>query len=120
MNTFFSSVAKNKCPNCLEGNFFVVNNPYNFRKFDDMHKECPKCGMDFRQEPGFYFGAAMMSYVLQVMVVFTTYLFLQIIWEINFFYFVGAVTALLILLMPITFRVSRLLWINALVTKPKK
>src|SRR5438128_219522 len=98
MNKFLYSVIKNKCPNCSEGNFFIFNNPYNLRNFDDMHKRCSVCGMDFRQEPGFYFGAAITSYALQVVVVFTTYLFLQVIVKIKFFYFVGAVAVLLIIL----------------------
>ena len=120
MTKFLHSVLNNKCPHCGEGNFFIVNNPFNIRRFDDMNKKCPHCGMDFMQEPGFYFGAAITSYVLQVFVVFLTYLFLQIIIEIDFFAFVGIVAGLLILLIPVTFRTSRLLWINMLGTKPKK
>lgn len=120
MNSFLHSVIKNKCPNCLKGNFFIINNPYNLRKFDEMNKRCPVCETDFRQGPGFYLGAAITSYALQVVVVFTTYFFLQVIIEIKFFYFVGVVALLLILLIPVTFRISRLLWINMLGTKPKK
>jgi uncharacterized protein (DUF983 family) len=84
-----------------------------------MNHKCPKCGMDFRQEPGFYFGAAIVSYALQAGLMFLTYLFLQVIIEINFWYFVAVFTLELILLVPLTFRVSRLLWINMLGTKPK-
>ena len=31
-----------------------------------MHKECAACGEDFEREPGFYFGAAYVSYALTV------------------------------------------------------
>ena len=119
INNFFYSVVKNKCPNCLEGNFFICDNAYNLRKFELMNNKCPICRMDFRQEPGFYFGAAIMSYVLQAGLMLLTYLFLQVIIEINFWYFVAAFTLELILLLPLTFRISRLLWINMLGTKPK-
>ena len=119
MNKFIYSVVKNKCPNCLEGNFFICDNPYNLRKFDDMNNRCPKCGMDFKQEPGFYLGAAIVSYGLQAGLLFLTYFFLQVLIEMNFWYFVGAFALELILLVPLTFRISRLLWINMLGTKPK-
>jgi hypothetical protein len=84
-----------------------------------MNNKCPICGMDFRQEPGFYFGAAIVSYALQAGLMFLIYFFLQVIIEINFWYFVAAFTVELILLVPLTFRISRLLWINMLGTKSK-
>jgi uncharacterized protein (DUF983 family) len=120
MNKFITSVTKNKCPNCLEGNFFVHNNMYSFSKFDKMNNECPKCGMSFRQEPGFYLGAAIVSYAMQAALLFLTYFFFQVLVEVPFWYFVGIFSALLILLVPFTFRISRLLWINMLGKKPKE
>jgi uncharacterized protein (DUF983 family) len=119
MNKFISSVVKNKCPNCLEENFFVSNSIFNLRTFDTMNKSCPKCEMDFRQEPGFYFGAAIMSYGIQAALLLISYLLFQVLIELPFWYFFGTFSILLILLMPFTFRISRLLWINMLGTKPK-
>ena len=119
MNKFVSSVAKNKCPNCGKGNFFICDNPYNLGKFSDMNNNCPNCGMDFRQEPGFYLGAAIVSYAMQAGLLFLTYFFFQVLVEINFWYFVAFFAIELILLVPLTFRISRLLWINMLGTKPK-
>ena len=84
-----------------------------------MNNNCPNCGMDFRQEPGFYFGAAIVSYILQAALMFLTYFFLQVVVEINFWYFVGIFSLELLFLVPLTFRISRLLWINLLGTKPK-
>jgi uncharacterized protein (DUF983 family) len=120
MNKFISSVVKNKCPNCLGDNFFVYNNIYSFSKFDKMNQACTKCGMDFRQEPGFYFGAAIMSYAMQAVLLLISYLMLQVLIELPFWYFLGTFSVLLIVLMPFTFRISRLLWINILGTRPKQ
>lgn len=118
MNRFFVSVVKNKCPNCLEGSFFVHNNFYSFSKFDKMNKECPNCRMDFRQEPGFYFGAAIVSYAMQAVMLFFTFLLFQVLVELPFWYFVGVFSALLIVLIPFTFRISRLIWINMMGKRP--
>lgn len=119
MNKFIHSVLKNKCPHCGQGNFFETNNMYNLRTFDHMNKSCSNCGMDFRQEPGFYFGAAIMSYALQAVFLLLTYLVLQVLIELPFWYFLAAFSILLIVLLPFTFRISRLLWINMLGTRPK-
>jgi uncharacterized protein (DUF983 family) len=119
MNSFVHSVVHNKCPNCGEGDFFEYRTLFNWYTFDKMHKSCSKCGMDFRQEPGFYFGAAIMSYVIQAVLLGLTFVVLQVIVEIPFWYFLGAFTTLLIVLVPFTFRLSRLLWINMLGTRPK-
>jgi len=49
-----------KCPKCREGNLYVqpleLSNPLN------MHDQCSHCGLDFNPEPGFYFGAMIVSY----------------------------------------------------------
>ena len=84
MNKFISSVVKNKCPNCLQDNFFETNSMFNVRTFDRMNKCCTKCGMDFRQEPGFYFGAAIMSYAIQAVLLLLTYVVLQVLIELPF------------------------------------
>ncbi len=118
MNKFISSVVKNKCPNCLEGDFFISRNMYNLASFEKLHNKCTNCGMSFRQEPGFYLGAAIMSYAMQAGLLFLTYFFLQVVIVLSFWYFVAAFTVLLILLVPFTFRISRLLWINMLGTRP--
>lgn len=119
MNKFLFSVIKNKCPHCGQGDFFVPGHMFNPRTFDRMNKECSNCRMDFRQEPGFYFGAAIMSYALQAVMLLLSYILFQVLVEIPFWYFLGLFSGLLILLLPFTFRISRLLWINMLGTRPK-
>src|SRR3954466_6307205 len=103
MNKFLHSILKNRCPNCGEGKFFVSDRMYNLRTFDRMNNTCSNCGMDFRQEPGFYLGAAIMSYVMQAVLLFLTYLVFQVLLELSFWYFLGVFSVLLIVLMPFTF-----------------
>lgn len=84
-----------------------------------MHNRCEHCGMDFRQEPGFYFGAAIMSYVLQVIMIFPAYFFCLFTFDISVERFIFVVAIMLILAAPVNFRVSRILWINLLGSRPK-
>ena len=113
------SVTHNKCPHCLKGSFFISPNPYNLRKLGDMNNSCAKCGMDFRQEPGFYLGAAIMSYVLQVGVILLTYFIFRLGVNLSVNYCILIVAVVLLLLAPLTFQTSRLLWLNMLGTRPK-
>lgn len=114
----FISVVKNKCPNCLEGDFFKHPNVYSFSKFDQMDKICSKCGMSFVQEPGFYFGAAIMSYVIQVFVVLLLSPFFMVLLDFSAEQFIFTAAGVLIILAPLTYRWARLLWINMLGKRP--
>lgn len=53
-----------KCPQCHEGDMFVkpfkINDPLN------MNVRCKVCNLDFEQEPGFYFGAMFISYIITI------------------------------------------------------
>ena len=120
INKVVTSVLGNKCPACLKGNFFIYQNPYNLKTFTDMNKSCTNCGMDFIQEPGFYFGAAIISYILQALILFLTFIILQVVIELPVWHFIGCVAGILILALPITFRTSRLGWINLMGNFPKK
>jgi len=40
----------------------MFKKPFKWTDPLDMHHECTKCGLDFEPEPGFYFGALIISY----------------------------------------------------------
>ena len=105
------AVLNNKCPRCKEGSYYVTNNPYNLRKFATTEKGCDKCHFDFRQEPGFYFGATYVSYGIQVGVMLACYLLFYILLEMELWKFVTITAVTLFLLIPLTFRISRLTWL---------
>ena len=86
-----------------------------------MHHECPVCKEDFNREPGFYFGAAYVSYALTVALWVAVYVALFTfdyigwiqfqIWEDPIFFMVTGI-ALLLVLLPVLVRQSRVIWIN--------
>ncbi len=86
-----------------------------------MHKTCSQCGQRFEPEPGFYFGAAYVSYALTIALWVAYYVALITFESLGFFTFTFAEDAvafllggiaLLILLLPILYRASRAIWIN--------
>jgi len=50
----------NKCPKCKKGDLFIK--PFQFTDPLNMHPKCEECGLTFNPEPGFYFGALIISY----------------------------------------------------------
>ena len=112
------SILFNRCPRCHKGKFFRTDNPYNFSKFASMHPSCPVCGENYFPEPGFYYGAMFTSYILNVawfgVLLVTTFAFQTDDMEL-YWYFLW-ITVPLLILVPFTFRLSRLVWLNIFVT----
>ena len=81
-----------------------------------MPGKCPECGQKYEPEIGFYFGAMYVSYGLGVA------LFVAV-WLISGYFIPDAsamtviilVLSALVLFFPLSFRLSRLVWINIFV-----
>ena len=98
------AVLTQRCPRCLEGRIW--------RGFLSMNTACPTCDLAFEREPGYFTGAMVVSYALAVPVLGAIVIGLMTIGELD------AVPALLIgdtaylLLVPLIFRYSRVLWLH--------
>lgn len=106
------SIFTFSCPRCREGKMFPPDTLYTTR-FMNMNRSCPCCGQLFEPEPGYYLGAMFTSYALYLS-------FLVVIWlALNFFIEDVSIVMLgisflilVIILLPVTFRLSRALWIH--------
>ena len=118
------SILKHKCPSCGEGDMFVHRNLYSIKKIGEMHDKCPKCSEDFFREPGFYFGAAYVSYALTVALWVAVHVALYTFSTLGFFEFgflthpklfltTGVIT--LLILLPVIYRTSRAIWLSLFV-----
>ena len=107
------SIIKKKCPRCHEGEFFVNDRAYRMKDLGLTHPKCSNCQLNFVPEPGFYFGAAYVSYGLGVALFVAT--FLLVYWFVpeppTWLYVVVMVSATLILA-PVNYRMSRIIYIN--------
>jgi len=114
------AMVRFRCPRCGEGDLF--DGPaYRPSTTARMHASCPKCALDFQREPGFYFGAAYVSYALTValwVAVLVALLAFDAWGLITFGFFTHVGTflttgiALLVLLLPVIYRLSRAIWIS--------
>ncbi|MFY9310133.1 MAG: DUF983 domain-containing protein [Bacteroidia bacterium] len=80
-----------------------------------MNNRCPNCNEDFRREPGYYFGATYVSYALTVGFGIVLFLLLCVGLDISTTAFLWTFSALLIILLPVFYRLARLIWINLFV-----
>lgn len=104
------SILTNRCPLCHRGQVFASSNLFDLR-IGRMNESCPCCHMDFAQEPGFYWGAMYVSYALALLQVFATGLALFLFSMPFDFRSLGIILAVLLLLAPLNYRISRLVWL---------
>ena len=106
------SIFKMKCPRCQEGDFFT-SHPYNLKKAGDTYKECPKCGLKYSKEPGFYYGAMYVSYALGVALFVTLWVSFNLFFPDTRAGFQVTIVALLALLTaPYFYALSKIIWAN--------
>ncbi len=84
-----------------------------------MNDCCPNCKEDFKRESGFYIGAMYASYGLTVFYGIALFLLMVILFNLNVWTYLITFSISLILLLPVIYRKSRLIWINLFVG-PKK
>lgn len=106
-----AGIASMRCPKCRKGRMFPEGTLYS-KRFMEMYQLCACCGQSFMPEPGYYFGAMFVSYGLNaaylIAVWVTMYLFMA---EVSVWVMIFAIIGLIIGLLPVTFRLSRVLWI---------
>jgi hypothetical protein len=93
---------------------FKTTNPYDLKHIAEMHPTCPHCGHSNRVEPGFYFGAAYVSYILMVgllcCLITVYYLVYGEIFE-HFWRLMFMATGFALVLTPVVFRYSRVIFL---------
>jgi hypothetical protein len=95
------------------------NNPYRLRTFSAMKDHCSVCGESFSRETGFYYGAMYASYGLSVIMGIILFVIIVLLLHLDILMFLIVFSVLSLLLLPIIYRLSRLIWINLFVG-PKK
>lgn len=114
-------MLRNRCPQCGKTHLFVEPNAYKLRTTAHMHKGCTTCGEDFEREPGFYFGAAYVSYALTValwvavlvaMIAFDAWGWIEYGMFTHPGTYLTTGCTLLLALMPPIYRLSRSIWLS--------
>lgn len=99
------SFLTSKCPRCGKGKVFS-GSIFSLRTFADTLGCCPNCHLSYEPETGFFFGAMYFSYALIVGVIIIGSIVMNLLDLFN--YAIYLIPVLLILLLPVIFRHSRL------------
>jgi uncharacterized protein (DUF983 family) len=105
------SIRYFKCPQCHNGDLFKTGT-YDLKHFTEMPEQCECCGQRFVPEPSFYSGAMYVSYALQVALFTTVYVALRILFNPGTDVYIYVTISAAMLLVPVTFRLSRSIYIN--------
>ena len=110
------SILTGSCPRCQKESMYLDKNPYNVSKLYAMNENCGHCKLKYKIEPSFFYGAMYVSYGLTVAIGVAIFI------VASFFEKLTANKALLyiciglFLLMPITARLARNIYINMFVS----
>ena len=105
LNTLF----RFKCPRCRRGNMFFI--PFRFKTAFDMKERCDQCHLNYTPEPGYYFGAMFISYII------TAWVFVTIAFGAMYFLHFNVDQALMIVIVfamvffVYFFRLGRSIWL---------
>ncbi len=113
MGLSIKSIWNYKCPKCRKGDLFIK--PFLFSKPLDMPKYCAVCGQDFEPEPGYYYGAMFLSYIVftTIMLPLALLMVFYFKWSVNAS--MGIVIAISIICFFKILRGARALWIHIMI-----
>jgi uncharacterized protein (DUF983 family) len=100
-----------RCPKCREGKMFPEGTLFT-TQFMKMNARCACCGQSFTPEPGYYFGAMFVSYGINAALFIAVWLGMYLFMEtVSLTAMIIALLIVIFGLLPVTFRLSRVLWI---------
>jgi hypothetical protein len=93
----------------------VKYGPYQNFDFASMHDRCATCGQAFEPEPDFYQGAMYVSYGLSTGLFLAVGVLMLFYLDLGYLVTFSAIGLVAVALLPVLFRVSRLVWLNLFV-----
>ena len=110
MKNKFTSLLFLKCPRCRKGNL-LLSHPYVLSQFNKVNEKCPCCNLNFKIEPGFFYGSMYVSYALGVAVCVAVYVLLQLVeWALSLFQMFILITGVFLVLAPYLGALSKAIW----------
>jgi len=107
------AILQCKCPQCRQGRLFK-SKAYQLKNFMKVHEHCSYCQVQFAKGPRFFEGAMYISYVMNVALFLTsTFVIYNFFGKQPVWVYMTTITVAVILLYPLLFRYSRILYLYA-------
>jgi len=113
------SILTGTCPRCHQESMYLDKNPYNLGNVYKMHDNCSHCGLHYKIEPSFFYGAMYVSYALGVAFSIVAFVISFVLFEAGLKTSFIAIIITLVGLMPLTMRLSRNIWISFFISYRK-
>ena len=105
----FGAMLRGRCPRCGQGAIFQrLLGP----RLLGMHPSCSVCGLEFERESGYFLGAMYISYGLGIGSVLPVSLFLVLVLGWTLVPVMLVMTLQTLVIMPLSFRWSRVIWLH--------
>jgi len=109
-----------KCPKCHKGKF-LESHPYDLSSLNKVKDRCPKCDLNYKIEPSFYYGSMYVSYAVSIAVAVGAYVLTLIFSiELGIAGLFGVVVGALALTIPWIGAVSKSIWANIFINYDHK
>ncbi len=109
------SILTGTCPRCHQENMYVNKNPFVITEIMKMHDHCSSCGLKYKIEPNFFFGAMYVSYALAVGLAMLIFAVARLAFHADIAASFISIIIGLFVFMPILTRLSRNIYINMFV-----
>ena len=106
------SILTGSCPRCHQESMYSDTNPYKFGKLFEMNERCSSCGLKYKMEPSFFFGAMYVSYAVGIAFAVAVFVIAYLVLNASLFDTFIAIVATLVLFLPVIIRLSRNIWVN--------
>lgn len=110
--SFPAALLHGKCPQCRTGDMFKYPLHTRLFQFNRMNETCPHCGVRLEPEPGFYQGAMYVGYAITIACIGIVSAILYLAGHPNEWVYIGTVIGVMILLIPVNYRYSRILYLH--------
>lgn len=111
--SLIKSILSLSCPRCGEGRLFKKGSVLRPGSLFTMNPYCEHCRQSFEPEPGFYFGAMFVSYAINTALFVIAWAALTVIYpQYSLSLLLGLLTAVVIVSLPLTYRMSRSIWLG--------
>lgn len=114
-----NSILTGSCPRCQEENMYVEKNPYKLSKVYTMHETCSHCHLRYEIEPSFFYGAMYVAYGVSIAFGVAIFVITKLILGLPAKTSFIALGIGILVLMPVTARIARNIYINMFVNYDK-
>ncbi|SHI69604.1 DUF983 domain-containing protein [Pseudozobellia thermophila] len=114
------SILTGTCPRCHNESMYLESNPYKMGHLFEMHERCSHCGLKYKMEPSFFYGAMYVSYAVGVAFAVAAFIIAFVFFGASLLNTFFAIIGTLVVFMPVIIRLSRNIWINFFIKYDKK